>query len=182
MSEEATFCSACGRAVGRQPSPISPPPKKGMKTWQIVALILSGVAILGIVAVVVIFRSFSAVSEAAQTEIPSGAMLGDCVFVDDSGSNVVSCDEAHKWEIYHTFVWPGGPGHPDADALLDVGWSACEGTFESFVGSTYLSSDFDYEVVGPKAIDWAEGEQTIRCALYDFIDDTLVGSAQATGR
>lgn len=182
VTAEATFCSECGAAQNRTTLPPTSAAKPSGRTWKIVVAIIGAVGLVVILGVVLLLRWVDANSEAAQSEIPAAAALGDCVAVDGSASTVVSCGQAHKWEIYHTFSWPGTQDHPDSKDLFDVGWLVCEDAFEEFVDHSYFSSDFDYEVIGPNAIDWAEGERTIRCALFDFVDDTLVGTAEGAGR
>lgn len=207
LAPEDRYCSGCGSRLvpasqatsePRQapptgaplPSSLTPPPptpssapRKGMPTWLKVLLgAIAAFIILLVVGGFMLVRWANNLSIEANSSVPAIAAVGDCVATHDGEPTVVACAEPHEYEIYHAFEWPGTDEYPGWDGAWDTGWQPCEAAFEDFVDNDYWTSDFDYEVIAPPEELWNAGDRRIRCALYDLIDPTIVGTAEGARR
>ena len=117
------------------------------------------------------YKSIGSISEVASAEV------GTCLNADPP--SVEDCASSHDLEVFFAPtlpdpVWPGtGDVASEADAL-------CEEAFEPYVGTSYSSSDLDYEFYAPTEAEWAAGKHKVVCVITLSGDD-LVGSVHGSG-
>jgi hypothetical protein len=95
---------------------------------------------------------------------------------------VVSCEEPHDSELYHTFDLPG-TDYPGEEAIIESSQQGCLDTFETFVGASYETSIYDISYLYPIEQSWTDiNDRTVLCGVY-LVDGSLaVGSAAGIGQ
>ena len=114
--------------------------------------------------------------------------VGDCFSPasEDSDASfdqvqVVSCDEPHMYEVYHAFEYPiAGERYPSA-AAFRANADACDEEAEDFIGAAPEDVDLKKLYLVPLEDQWAAGDRTITCALYDDDERPLTGSQRNAG-
>jgi hypothetical protein len=99
--------------------------------------------------------------------------VGSCVRLPDEGPGVVAdCAAAHDAEVYAVRQLYSVDEDPD---------DFCYDAFESYVGESYFSSDYEYGFYSPDEDEWARGEHRVVCVIEPgFLEGTLHGSARKT--
>lgn len=99
-----------------------------------------------------------------------------------SGVEVVSCERAHMAEVYAIFDLEG-TRYPDQDDYMAQCKRGCLGGFEEFVGSEYLNSVLDINIVGPSQKSWnLKDDRTVVCSVIDMYGEELIGSMEGSER
>ncbi|MEZ5141062.1 MAG: septum formation family protein [Acidimicrobiales bacterium] len=97
---------------------------------------------------------------------------------------VVPCDQPHQLEVVGKETLQGGSGSPfpgDSQVASQAA-TACDSTFQDYVGvslaDSTLSAIFEY----PSASEWADGERRVVCSAYAQDGSDLTGSVQGSLR
>ncbi|MCG7607502.1 MULTISPECIES: DUF4190 domain-containing protein [Mycobacterium] len=142
----------------------------GGRGLAIVGLILSGLwIVVGIIAVV------------ALTLLPSDAdhfvpAAGTCFAAEPDGSfyesDVLSCDQPHKVEVFAVFTVPGDqyPGDAAAEKFVE----RCNSEYAAYAAED--APNVDIEALRPTAQTWGEGVRTVKCLAVS--EEPLTGSAK----
>lgn len=152
-------------------------PKKKRRVWLIVIGII--VAIVAAVAGLVwwYWGYAEGLTFKAEQAVPDHAVIGSCWNEVDGSSSAVACDRPHDFEVYEEIFYFSGP-YPE----LYLAGDFCEESFETYVGSSYWTSDYDYLLVRPSEESWADGNQIGFCVLYVEFQGKSTGSARSLGR
>ena len=95
---------------------------------------------------------------------------------------IVDCAETHNNEVYHLFDIPGDD-FPGRAAISDISTEGCIDAFESFVGTSYATSDFGIFPISPTEDSWDRADdREVVCALYDLTTNESTGSARNSRR
>ncbi|MGO2658304.1 septum formation family protein [Mycetocola reblochoni] len=119
------------------------------------------------------------ISEAADNADVFALTVGDC-FTEIDASEVTSvpvvpCSEPHDYEAYAATELPDGD-FPGEDELIATADDFCHDEFETFVGTLYGDSEFDYSYLYPQEAGWDGGDHEILCLVYG--QDQLTGSVE----
>ena len=147
------------------PSPTTPMPAK-RSFWtggRLAALVIGVISLVGaaVIGAGVLFVRVS--QDAAAQSVPTTAAIGQC-FERDGDQLPVSCSGEHHFEVFSVIIWDLDAGHPSRFDLL--GNDICDEDFESYTGSSYWTSMFDYTVVVPTRDEWDNGDRVGVCALH----------------
>lgn len=94
----------------------------------------------------------------------------------------VACDDGHDEEVFEVRTLGAG-GWPGSRAVANRADDACYGTFASYVGSSYESSDLEYDYYAPTEGEWLAGEHRVVCVVEPGSSGTLEhSSARDSGR
>ena len=115
------------------------------------------------------------VGDAASTAV--GSCLRDPTG-DQSIGTQVDCAQTHDAEVYlagnlGSDPWPGG------DTIDGRADDICYHGFQGYVGTTYDSSDYDYNYYLPDQAEWASGEHRVVCVVEPGFQDSLRGSVRS---
>lgn len=162
-------------------------------------LSLIGSAIVGGVITLVIafvFASSDAFQDLSSKSITAGTngetaaiepRVGACFRgeVDDIAGKItaieseVSCSATHKLEAFATTEVPlNVDANYDAQTLSYFASGFCELSYEPYVGTGYMDSEYDYGSVIPSRDAWEAGERGVSCfgfALFESLDQSLQG-------
>ncbi|UWW07522.1 DUF4190 domain-containing protein [Mycolicibacterium brumae] len=137
----------------------------------ITGLILSGLwIVIGIIAVVVLTLL---PSDTDDHFVPA---VGTCFAAEPDGnfyeSDVLSCDQPHKVEVFAVFTVPGDqyPGDAAAEKFVD----RCNSEYAAYAAED--APNVDIEGLRPTAQSWGEGVRTIKCLAVS--EEPLTGSVK----
>lgn len=152
-------------------------PKKKRRVWIIVLGVI--VALLVLVAGVVFWavRYTEGVTRKAELAVADHATIGSCWNEIAGSSSEVACTSPHDFEVFDGVYYDAGP-YPELYTSADF----CQESFETYVGSSFWNSDYDYTLVRPSEESWAEGNQIGFCVIYLEFQGKTTGSAYHTGR
>jgi Septum formation len=196
-----TACTNCGQPRNA-PSPEAAsggtgwapaqPASGGMRIpWRLV--------IYGVIALVVFGGSvlFAARRDDSGTITGAGNLsvfdlqMGDCFdaafdpneYTEISEVRAIPCTEPHVYEMYSVAEYPQGeaPSGPDEDYTP---WEteSCLGTFASYVGIDYNSSEYYISALVPTDDSWSHGDNTLMCFLHNDAETAVTGSARGAAR
>jgi hypothetical protein len=96
----------------------------------------------------------------------------------------VDCTLPHENQIYAILSHPAPSTdpYPGSDALDTFTTPGCLEGFEGFVGEQYELSELGFGVLRPTAASWDASDRAVYCFVYDRARNTLVGTAQDSGR
>jgi hypothetical protein len=96
----------------------------------------------------------------------------------------VPCSELHTAEQYATTEYPANPAtpFPGDDQLNRFGDDLCGARFKKYVGVDQSVSTLDYLPLTPYSENWASGDHSIACILFDVNHQPLTGSMEDTSR
>ncbi|GAB3599023.1 hypothetical protein GCM10027408_17610 [Microbacterium tumbae] len=113
--------------------------------------------------------------------------VGDCLPETDmnggetSDTDVVPCDEAHSYEVYHEFDLADGD-YPGSDAIYDQAVSECTTAFEAFIGISWDDSSLDFTWYEPTEASWGQAnDRLVQCLVYDTAG-SVKGSLKGVAR
>ncbi len=103
---------------------------------------------------------------------------------------LVSCDQAHRYEISDVFTFPPGDkvaprqaAYPGETQVRTSAEQACYERFEAWMGTPWTASEFDIQVWWPSEQSWlTNGDRKVACGVYLFDGGRTVGSAKGTAR
>jgi hypothetical protein len=96
--------------------------------------------------------------------------------------DVVPCDVPHVYELIDLIVHdaPSGTAYPGIDALNLFAAGRCAEHFENIVGTPFLQSALDVQLLTPTEDGWRLGDREIDCAAFrmdgQLLGATVVGS------
>ncbi|MEM9131664.1 MAG: septum formation family protein [Actinomycetota bacterium] len=94
---------------------------------------------------------------------------------------VVSCGDAHDFEIFHTFELDDGT-YPAPEELENLWIQGCLARFEDFVGSSFDESMLDISAIFPTERSWDElGDREVLCSVTAVDGEPRAGSARGSG-
>lgn len=94
---------------------------------------------------------------------------------------VVSCDEAHDFEVYHAFDLEDGP-YPGVEVVEDLWIAGCLDRFEDFVGVSFDASVLEISGIFPTEETWvALGDREVACSVTAVDGEPRTGSAAGAG-
>lgn len=93
---------------------------------------------------------------------------------------IVSCDEEHQYEMFGKITLTEET-YPGEDAMGGLTTGCEDQLFEDYVGEPFDGSEWGILAVGPTESEWAAGQRTIQCALFDPDSDTTEGSVTDSG-
>jgi hypothetical protein len=110
-------------------------------------------------------------AQVASTEV------GTCL--QEHPAEVADCSTDHDLEVYFspTIPDPVWPGTGDLASYADT---LCDEAFEGYVGTSYMSSDYDYDFYAPTKAEWQSGKHKVVCVITPA-DAYLNGSVKGSG-
>lgn len=155
--------------------------------------------IYGVIAVVVFGGSVLFAARRDDTGTITGAgnlsvfdlQVGDCfdaefdpdAYTEISEVRAIPCAEPHVYEMYSVAEYPQGeaPSGPTEDYTP---WETenCLGTFQSYVGIDYDSSEFYISALVPTDESWSQGDNDLMCFLHNDAETPVTGSARGAAR
>ena len=128
-------------------------------------------------------------AEATTSEPPSAHELAVGMCLNDVSSPLgaelaeipsVDCAESHESEVFaqipiNTETYPG------VDEINDLAATECEAAFGEFIGLDYRVSTLSFHYYYPEFSQWAEGDTTMYCVVFDP-DSPSVGSLRDAAR
>ena len=94
---------------------------------------------------------------------------------------VVSCSDAHDFEIFHTFELDDGP-YPGGDELENLWIQGCLERFDDFVDSGFDESMLDISAIFPTERSWNElGDREVLCSVTAVDGEPRSRSARGSG-
>ena len=109
---------------------------------------------------------------------------GQCLNEPDSEEivnvEVVDCSDPHDLEIFR--VVDLSDQAFEADAIDSQSFDLCLETFDGFIGTPYLDSEFEIYYLIPSEDSWADGDREVVCAVYDLVNDKSTGTAANSNR
>ena len=112
--------------------------------------------------------------------------IGSCFWVLASAPDltnvveIVSCDNEHQYEMFAKVEVPGDDW-PGEERLNELATDCEEGLFEDYVGTPSDESTWEILAVAPTEAEWAAGQRTIQCAVFDPNEESTEGSVQDSG-
>lgn len=113
--------------------------------------------------------------------------VGDCLMLPTETQAVTvrrtTCDSEHEAEVSAVAdTDPKGEDDPfpGEDALAKQAESACVGSFESYVGSPYVSSALDVTWLTPTEQSWSQGDRRIVCLVHALDAQRLSSSVRGS--
>lgn len=110
--------------------------------------------------------------------------VGDCLrdsTAQDSISTKIPCSTLHFAEVYRTLD-VAGSRWPGFDNIAQRANDLCRAQFRGYVGTSYESSDFDYDYYLPDQGEWTAGEHRAVCVLLPADTDTVRGTGHNSHR
>lgn len=109
---------------------------------------------------------------------------GQCLNEPDSEEvvnvEVVECTDPHHLEIYQVSDLAD---QEFVERTIDSqSFDLCLETFDGFIGTPYIDSDFEIYYLIPSAESWADGDREVVCAVYDLLNDKSTGTAENSNR
>jgi hypothetical protein len=132
--------------------------------------------LISLTIVVGVLGGFDAHSRGSVSVLPTQE-VGTCL---DGGLDVTDCTTAHDLEVYFSPTLPD-PVWPGTGDVANAADTLCEEAFEGYVGTSYNSSDLDYDFYAPTESDWDAGKHRIACVITPS-GDSLTGSVKGSGR
>lgn len=106
--------------------------------------------------------------------------VGECFSLDGGDVPLYrDCGQPHGYEVYHVFE-ASGDERPNGLAAFDLD-EVCYTAFASFVGVDYFDSGLFSDTLLPTETEWAAGERTVACSLYEPFEE-ITGSERGSGR
>lgn len=139
-------------------------PRKKRRTGLIVVAVI--VLVLACVAVFLAIGLWynSAMTDAAQANVPADAPIGTC-YGSDGSKQAISCDGPHVFEVYTSSFYLPTADYPSRfDRSL--GNPICEDDLELLIGQNYLLSEWDYAMVFPDEASWNNGQRRVPCVGF----------------
>lgn len=111
---------------------------------------------------------------------------GDCFNAGDeteiSDVDGVPCDEPHAYEVFAVATY-GGESYPATDAQLEtVFGELCVPPFQSYVGTSYETSELWASFVTPTEDGWNDGDHEFICYLFEEGESMLTRSMAGAAR
>ena len=94
---------------------------------------------------------------------------------------IVDCGAPHANEVYGSYDI-GGDDFPGAASVHAQADGICYDAFETYVGTTYETSVYDFSWYFPTEESWPIGGTNIICFAYNLDLTDIVGSIESTGR
>lgn len=114
-------------------------------------------------------------SEATPVEPPSAHELAVGMCLNDVSSPLgaelteipsVDCAEPHESEVFAA-IPISTETYPGVDQLNDLAARECEVAFGEFIGLDYRVSSLSFHYYYPEFSQWAEGDTTVYCVVFD---------------
>jgi hypothetical protein len=116
------------------------------------------------------YDSRGGLAQVASTEV------GTCLQEDPA--EVADCSTDHDLEVYFSPTIPD-PVWPGAGDLASYADTLCDEAFAGYVGTSYTSSDYDYDYYAPTKAEWQSGKHTVVCVITpagDYLNGSVKGS------
>lgn len=163
--------------------PQQPPkaPRGRFRGWMIGAAIFVGFLIYGALD-----------NTTSVSELTAGDCIEDPGTAETIGSvESVRCGEPHEYEVFAVATLTGAgtadeDAYPGTDAIYELGMTACQPQFASYVGTSYADSVYWIDAWTPVAEGWNDGIRDVFCVLFEATEDfdlvTNDFSARNSGR
>lgn len=113
-------------------------------------------------------------------ELETGQCLNEPESDEVVNVEVVECTELHDLEVYQVADLPDQDF--DEGAIDSQSFDMCLETFDGFIGTPYIDSEFEIYYLIPSEESWADGDREVVCAVYDLTNDKTAGSAENSSR
>jgi hypothetical protein len=110
---------------------------------------------------------------------PLDLLVGECF---ERSVTVVPCGDPHVGEVFFVEDYPGDPAapFPGDDAFQSYLEEHCLSGFESYLGTSYEDSSFDFSWFQPTSSTWDDGDRQMICYVVGVDDPLLPGSARSS--
>lgn len=187
-------CATCGLARGATPEAqgwAAQPPARSRSGWGSIVRRFGWLAVVGVLAA---GGAIFAAQRNDAGEITKGGNLaiedvriGDCFNLKDVHAEETSevdakrCGEAHQFEMVFAGEMRSGE-YPTEAEISDFVASACGPAFDDYVGMAYADSHLEVFYWFPVTEGWNRGDRGVQCAVYDPLDNALLGSLRGAKR
>jgi len=147
-------------------------------------VVSSGWVVIGVVAAAVaVFGTSGSGGDLGRVADAGSASVSDCLRQPDGDGSVatqVDCATSHDAEVFlvQGLGETGWPGYDTIDGRAD---DVCYAGFDSYVGTSYDDSSYDYGYFLPDQGEWESGEHRVVCVVLQGDADTLRGSVRGSG-
>lgn len=83
------------------------------------------------------------------------------------GADEVPCDEAHQFEVYHSFDLPDVPEYPGPVEVDQQAWDGCTDALDEFLGESWEDTSLEFYYFPPGVTNWYADETTVACVVYE---------------
>ncbi|AZZ56310.1 septum formation family protein [Rathayibacter iranicus] len=98
--------------------------------------------------------------------------VGDCLNgeLNETATEVtdvptVPCTEPHVYEVFQNLTMADAGSYPGEAVATKQAQTDCVTAFESFTGTDYLDSPYDFSYYYPTQESWRSGDRTINCLI-----------------
>ena len=93
----------------------------------------------------------------------------------------VPCTDPHLQEVYFASDYKA-TAFPGTDTLIEYAYEVCEKAFPAYVGTPYMDSSLDFQIMYPTQESWSNGDQEVLCLLVPMeVGAEMVGSKKNSG-
>lgn len=95
---------------------------------------------------------------------------------------LLDCAQPHQYEVAGLAEVASGAGWPGDEALEALAKRLCPPVFETWVGTSYVSSSLEMGWILPGPDAWGRGLTSVACLVFDPAEGLLTGTTQGSMR